>query len=179
MTAKSLAVGATAPDFELPEAFGGTVRLSEVLSRGTALLAFYPSDFGVMCAVELKMLQSLLPRFQALNATVLGISTNSVITHSAWKEHMRFTFPLLSDYYGQVSDSLGVLVGEEIHSGYMLGRCLRAVYIIDRERRVRYFWFTEDHASEPDYDELLEVCSELQLSTAPSPADRTPGTAKP
>jgi peroxiredoxin len=161
LTSKALAIGDTAPDFELPEAFGGTVRLSDVLTRGSALLAFYPSDFGVMCAVELKMLQSLLPRFEELHTTVLGISTNSVVTHSAWKEHMKFTFPLLSDFNGQVSDALGVLLGEEVHTGYMLGRCMRAVYIIDRERKVRYFWVTEDHASEPDYDELLEICSRL------------------
>jgi peroxiredoxin len=158
---KSLAVGETAPDFELPEAYGGTVRLSDLLSRRHALLAFYPSDFGIMCAVELKMLQSLLPRFEERNTTVMGISTNSVVTHSAWKEHMGFTFPLLSDFNGMVSDSLGVLLGEKIHSGYMLGRCMRAVYIIDRDRRVRYFWATEDHASEPDYEELLDTCARL------------------
>jgi peroxiredoxin len=154
-------VGEKAPDFALPEAYGGTVRLSEALSKRNVLLAFYPSDFGVMCSVELKMLQHLLPRFEKLCTTVMGISTNSVFTHAAWKEHMGFTFPLLSDFHGQVSGSLGVFIGEPSDAGYMLGRCMRAVFIIDRHQVVRFFWATEDHASEPDYDLLLEVCAQL------------------
>ncbi|MBI0583354.1 MAG: redoxin domain-containing protein [Methanomassiliicoccus sp.] len=155
------AIGEIAPDFELPEAYGGMVRLSEAAAGGLVLLAFYPSDFGIMCTVEMKMLQSLLPKFEDLHTAVMGISTNSVFTHSAWKGSMKFTFPILSDFDGRVSDSLGVFVGEMAAAGYMLGRCMRAVFIIDRDMVVRYFWVTEDHASEPDYDELLDVCARL------------------
>jgi peroxiredoxin len=53
-----------------------------------------------------------VPRFKELNTAVLGISTNRVITHVACKEHMRFTFPLLSDFDGKVSSFLGVFIGE-------------------------------------------------------------------
>ena len=152
-------VGTRVPEFELPEAFGGTVCLSEVLSRRSVVLVFYPSDWGVMCAVELKMLQGLGPKFEEATAQVVGISTNSVFCHSAWKLHMNFTFPLLSDFDGRVSATYGVLVGEE---GYMMGRSMRSVFIVDRERVLRYRWVTYDNASEPDYDRLLEVCSHLE-----------------
>jgi peroxiredoxin len=47
-------VGEVVPDFVLPEAFGGTVRLSDLLRQGHVLLAFYPSDFEVICSVELR-----------------------------------------------------------------------------------------------------------------------------
>ncbi len=151
-------VGARAPEFELPEAYGGTVRLSEALARRSVVLVFYPSDWGVMCAVELRMLQGLGPKFEEVGAQVVAISTNSVFCHSAWKIHMKFTFPLLADFDGQVSDSYGVLVGEE---GYMMGRSMRAVFIVDREGIVRYRWVTYDNASEPDYEQLLDVCSLL------------------
>jgi peroxiredoxin len=103
----------------------------------------------------------MLFRFQERGTTVVGRSTNSVITHSAWKEHMGFTFPLLSDHDGRMSDSLGVFVGEATEKGYMLGRCLRAVAIVDRHFFLRFFWTTQDHASEPDYDLLLDACSLL------------------
>jgi alkyl hydroperoxide reductase subunit AhpC len=46
-----------------------------------------------MRSVELKMLQELVPRFKELSTAVLGISTNDVITHAAWKLHIQFTFP--------------------------------------------------------------------------------------
>jgi peroxiredoxin len=154
-------VGEVIPDFVLPEAFGGTVRLSDLLRQGHALLAFYPSDFGVMCSVEMRALQGKLPQFHERGTTVVGISTNSVVTHSAWKEHMGFTIPRLSDYDGKVSDSLGVFVVEAPEQEYMLGRCLRAVAIVDHRHILRFFWVTEDHASEPDYDLLLDACSLL------------------
>ena len=33
-----------------------------------------------------------MPRFKELSTAVLGISTNGMITHAAWKEQMQFTF---------------------------------------------------------------------------------------
>ena len=156
--ARGPAVGEIVPDFELPEAYGGKVRLSDVLARDTALIAFYPSDFGAMCAVEMKALQNLNVQFREQRTQVLGVSTNSAFVHSAWKSHLNLPFPLLADFDGKMSDRYGVLVREE---GYMLGRCKRGVFIIDRGGVLRYKWITEDHASEPDYDELLAVCSEL------------------
>jgi peroxiredoxin len=39
-----IAVGATAPEFELVASDGKTYRLSEVLQRHLALLVFYPGD---------------------------------------------------------------------------------------------------------------------------------------
>lgn len=39
-----IAVGAVAPEFELPASDGRTYRLSEVLTRHLALLVFYPGN---------------------------------------------------------------------------------------------------------------------------------------
>ncbi len=39
-----IAVGAEAPDFELPASDGKTYRLSEVLQRQLGLLVFYPGN---------------------------------------------------------------------------------------------------------------------------------------
>ena len=39
-----IAVGETAPDFELAGSDGASHRLSEVLRRGRALLIFYPGN---------------------------------------------------------------------------------------------------------------------------------------
>jgi peroxiredoxin len=47
MTAKApLPVGANAPEFALRQTFERTVRLSELVARGPAVLAFYVFDFG-------------------------------------------------------------------------------------------------------------------------------------
>ena len=170
-------VGERAPDFELPEAYGGAVRLSEVLPRATAVVAFYPSDWGAMCAVEMRMLKYIHPQLRALGAEVLAISTNSTFCQSAWRMHMDLPFPLLSDFHGRVSSTYGVLVGDE---SYMHGRSKRSVFVVDRSGILRYQWITEDPAIEPDYDVLLEVCQELlseEAASSPAPAGRTPGSS--
>lgn len=153
-------VGERAPEFELPEAYGGSLRLSELMGRGTSVLVFYNGDFGIICSVEMKQLQRMQGDFRKAGAEIVGICTNSRPVHSAWKEHMDLEFPLLSDFDGRVSDDYGVLIGEQ---GYLRGRSRRSVFIVDRMGVVRYVWisYEESQTEEPDYDELLDACARL------------------
>lgn len=170
--------GTRAPEFTLPEAYGAEVRLSEVLSGSHALINFFPSDWGAICTLNIKTLNTLYPKFRELGVEVMAISTNSTFCHSAWKMHLGVEYPILADFDGRVSGSYGVLVGEE---GYMMGRSKRSVFIIDRRGVVRYKWVTEDPAIEPDYDLLIETCSRLGggLSLGPAQAGRTPESSNP
>lgn len=43
---QALELGARAPDFELRHTFERTVRLSDLLTSGPVVLAFYVFDFG-------------------------------------------------------------------------------------------------------------------------------------
>ena len=43
--AEPLAVGTTAPDFDLEATGGGRVKLSALLAQGPVALFFYPGDF--------------------------------------------------------------------------------------------------------------------------------------
>jgi peroxiredoxin len=169
-------VGDRAPDFELPEAYGGSIRLCELVQRGSAILVFYSGDFGIICSVQMKQLQRMYDGFRQAQAEIVGIATNSQFVHSAWKCHLDLPFPLLSDFDGRVSDAYGVLMGEE---GYLKGRSRRSVFIVDRQGVVRYAWVSYDtsQAEEPDYDELLKVCQDLCPVSERAPADRTPGSS--
>jgi peroxiredoxin len=170
-------VGDPAPEFELPEAYGGSVRLSELKAGGSAVLVFYNGDFGIICSVEMKQFQRMLNDFSAAGARVAGICTNSLMVHSAWKEHMGLDIPLLSDFDGKVSDSYGMLLGGQ---GYLNGRSRRSVFIVDREGVIRYIWicYDDSQAEEPDYDELLGCCQAIGV-TARAPAGRTPESSMP
>lgn len=170
----SASVGEPAPPFELPEAYGGRFVLLDLLRDKIAVLAFYPSPFGMMCGVELKHLKTMYGEFRAAGAEVVGLATNSVPVMSAWRERLELPFPQLSDIDGSVSSSYGLLLGKE---GYLGGRCNRAVIIVDRDGIVRYRWIAGDviQAEEPDYDEILEVCRSIAagLMASPSPAGST------
>ncbi len=52
--------GDLAPDFSLPEASGDLVVLHDELSKGPAILAFYPTDWGIVCTLEMKAFKTLV-----------------------------------------------------------------------------------------------------------------------
>jgi len=168
--------GDPAPAFELPEAYGGHVALHQVLRRCNAVLAFYPSPFGMMCTVEMRQLKAMYGDFVRAGAEVLGISTNSPPVMSAWRERLDLPFPQLSDFDGRTSAAYAVLAGEE---GALRGRCNRAVFVVDRTGIIRYRWVASDiiQAEEPDYDEVLAACravaEDLTSPASPAPADST------
>jgi peroxiredoxin len=147
-------VGTEAPNFQLPEASEDIISLKEELKKGIVVLIFYPSDFGMMCAVELIVFRDRLKQFQDAGGRLLAICTNSTFCHRAFKEHLRLPFPILSDFDGKVSSMFGVLAGEE---GYLRGRSERAVIVIDPKGIIRFKWMAPDAAMEPDYDELLSL----------------------
>jgi peroxiredoxin len=174
---EALAVGDLAPDFDLPEAYGGSLRLSDLRAGGSVVLVFYNGDFGIICSVEMKQFQRMRGDFTAAGARIAGICTNSRMVHSAWKEHMGLQIPLLSDFDGSVSDAYGMLIGGQ---GYLNGRSRRSVFIVDREGVIRYIWvcYDDSQAEEPDYDELLNCCQDIEVKER-APADRTPESPMP
>jgi peroxiredoxin len=78
-------------------------------------------------------LQDNLPRFEELNAQVLGISVDSVFSHRAYAEQLGVTFPLLADFHpkGEVVKTYGLWRDE-------WGNSKRAIIILDKEGIVRH-----------------------------------------
>jgi peroxiredoxin len=144
-------VGAKAPDFSLPEDINNSLSLSDLVRSKPVLILFYPSDFGMICSIEMKTIQHMLHEFEP-KCHVIGISTNSVRSHGDWSIGLDIHFPLLSDLDGHVCREWGVLVENE---GYMNGRAYRTVFLVDGEMIVRYKWVPDDPSYEPDYDRLL------------------------
>lgn len=155
---KNLEVGELVPDFELPEASTDTIRLSDVYSSHTTVLAFYQSDFGMMCTVEFMKLTEMYPQFKDLGVQILGISTNSMFTHAGWKSRIMIPFPLLADFDASVTELYGVLEGD---IGYLEGRSKRAIFVINKRGILVYKWVTDNPALEPDYDKILTVCKNM------------------
>jgi alkyl hydroperoxide reductase subunit AhpC len=87
-------------------------------------------------------------RFRALDAQVVGVSTDSRHANAAWAEKLGgISYPLLSDFYphGAVAESYGVL--------HPKGMAERAIVVIDKDGIVRYI----------DVHELLEVPDDAVL----------------
>ncbi|OPY33217.1 MAG: putative peroxiredoxin [Methanomassiliicoccales archaeon PtaU1.Bin124] len=164
LTGRRPEIGTEVADFELPDDTGKNVRLSELLNGGPVLLLFYPTDFGMLCSIEMGAIRDNLHRFEEMGIQVVGLSTNTTYSHAAWKGNMRIQFPLLSDVKGIVALRLGMMCPED---SWLKGRTCRAALLIDKERRITMAWVPPDTHQVPEVDELLQECRRALGLTIP------------
>ncbi len=102
-----LQTGATAPDFSLPSQEDTSVSLSQYKGKWVVLY-FYPKDMTTGCTIEAHNFQRDLPKYDALNAVVLGVSLDTVESHKTFCTKDSLTFKLLADPDHKVIDAYGV-----------------------------------------------------------------------
>jgi alkyl hydroperoxide reductase subunit AhpC len=100
-------------------------------------------------------------KFAALDAQVLDISTDSILSHIAWqkKEIGTMHLPMCADFYphGEVTQAFGILrEGPPIP-----GICERAVFIVDKSGKI-VFAKVYPLDQTPNHEELLETLRKLR-----------------
>lgn len=88
--------GDSAPDFTLPGSSGSKVRLSSLKGKNVVLY-FYPEDDTSGCTKEACAFRDNLPKFNNLDATILGVSKDSLDSHGKFIQKYGLNFTLLSD----------------------------------------------------------------------------------
>lgn len=79
----ALKPGDQAPDFTTQASLGGkvfTFTLSEALKKGPVVLYFYPAAFTPGCTVEAHDFAEAIGKYQALGASVIGVSHDDIET---------------------------------------------------------------------------------------------------
>lgn len=89
--------------------------------------------------------------FEALDATVIGISTDMPYALDAFSEENGLEYPLASDFNRSIIDDYGVKIDE--FAG-LEGVAERSVFVLDSEGVVRWKWVGENAADLPDVDEV-------------------------
>jgi peroxiredoxin len=151
-------IGTKAPDFTLMDQDRKPVTLSQLLSRGPVVLAFFPAAFSSVCQKEMCTFRDSIGTLAGQNAQVLGISTDTFFTLKAWADQQRFGFPLLSDYNKEVIRAYDVVNPEMIG---LKDIAKRSVFVIDPEGVVRHREVLEDARNEPDYDKVRATLAAL------------------
>jgi thioredoxin-dependent peroxiredoxin len=119
-------VGDLAPDFALLGT-DGPFRLSE--HRGApVVLLFYPGDFTPVCTRQFSSYADDAGELARIDATVVGISSQDLVSHEDFRAAHDIPVPLLADTDRAVAKAYGV-------SAPVLGT-RRAVFVIDADGRV-------------------------------------------
>ena len=142
-------VGDTAPDFELPDDSGGTVKLSDQLAKGPVVLFFYPKAMTPGCTKESCHFRDLKGEFEAVGAQRIGISADNVAKQHQFSDKHGFDFPLVSDTNRSVARAYGVK-----RAALPINK--RVTFVIDTDRKVLDVISSETNMDK-HADEALEV----------------------
>ena len=125
---------------KLPLALSGgeTVKLSDYAGQWLTLY-FYPKDSTPGCTTEGIDFNALLPKFKKLNATVLGVSRDSVKSHDNFCAKQGFKFPLVSDADEALCKAFDVIHEKNMYGRKVLG-VVRSTFLISPESRIAQEW---------------------------------------
>lgn len=174
---RALGEGDTAPDFELPNAVGYPVGLSELLNSGPVILSFYRGQWCPFCNLELQALQRAMGDVETAGASLVAVSPNTPDTTLTTVEKHALTFPVLSDNDNLVAKQFNLvyeMTPENIENYREKGRDipamngtakwelpLPATYVIDRERVIRYAFVDTNHRVRAEPAEVVAVAARL------------------
>jgi len=146
-------VGDKAPDFSLLDERGLPVSLKDYLGSKVVVLYFYPKDFTSGCTAEACSFRDNYKPYQDKGAIVIGVSVDSVESHSKFSEKYNLPFPILSDSSKEVARAYGVL-----GIGGFLAK--RVTFIINKEGKITHI-FPKVNVKQHN-EEILKTLEELQ-----------------
>jgi len=156
-----LRVGQRVPDFALTDQTGKERKLSEFTAKGNVVLAFFPFAFSGTCTAEMCAFRDGMNKFNALQASVVGVSVDSVYTLKVFAQTYGLEFPLLSDFNKKVVRVYDVFHDPWVAYGYK-GVAKRSVFLLDRKGILRYRWVTDVPSEEPPYPEVTDALRKLE-----------------
>lgn len=133
-----LKVGDPAPEFNLPTSETETVALKDFRGKNV-ILYFYPKDDTTGCTAEALAFTSLLPRFEAAGAVVIGISPDSVSKHAKFSAKHSLSVTLASDEDHKVATAYGVWKEKSMYGRTYMGM-ERATFLIGKGGNLRAIW---------------------------------------
>jgi peroxiredoxin Q/BCP len=156
--AAEIAVGSKAPNFTLPSQEETPVSLSAYKGKWVVLY-FYPKDMSSGCTIEAHNFQRDLPKYDALNAVVLGVSLDTVESHKTFCSKDSLTFKLLADPDHKVIDAYGIPMGTRPakDGAPAMSFAKRETVLISPKGKVVKVWTDVQPANHSD-----EVLAELQ-----------------
>jgi thioredoxin-dependent peroxiredoxin len=140
------AVGTSAPNFTLPNQENQPISLNDYKGKWVVLY-FYPKDQTSGCSMEAHNFQRDLPKYEAANAVVLGVSLDTVESHKTWCTKDGFSFKMLADPEHKVVDLYGVPVKTFTTQAGPMTVAMRDTFLISPDGKIVKTWEVKDIAN--------------------------------
>ena len=127
-------IAAKAPDFNLPASTGKNIALKDLKGKNVVVY-FYPKDDTPGCTVEACGLRDSYNEIEKLNAVILGVSPDDVISHGKFIGKFQLPFPLLADEDKKMAQDYGVWVEKSMYGKKYFG-IARTTFIIDKNGNI-------------------------------------------
>lgn len=125
-----LEAGIKAPDFKLKDKDGNEVSLSDFKNK-KVVVYFYPRDNTPGCTKQACAFRDNYEEFQNKDVVVIGISKDSVKSHSNFAQKHELPFILLSDPELEAIQAYDVWQEKKLYGKVSMG-VVRTTYIIDK-----------------------------------------------
>jgi peroxiredoxin Q/BCP len=133
-----LNIGDIAPGFCLPDKDKKMVCLKDFKEK-YVILYFYPKDNTPGCTTEAIGFTNILPEFQKLDATVIGVSPDSPESHAKFSEKKNLKVKLLSDENLDVLKAYGAWGKKKFRGKEYIG-VIRSTFLIDPYGKIAHIW---------------------------------------
>jgi peroxiredoxin len=176
----ALQVGAKAPEFSLPDAYGKAVNSADLLKSGPVIVTFYRGSWCPYCNLTLHELQQSLTAFEAEGATLVAISPEQPDLELETVKQHGLLFPVLSDHGLKVAKEFGVVydltpeldslmtgfgVDMAAHNGAAKPELpLGATYVIDQQGIIRYAFLSVDYTKRAEPADILAALRRIKKS---------------
>ncbi|HEY1679769.1 MAG TPA: peroxiredoxin-like family protein [Candidatus Sulfotelmatobacter sp.] len=181
LAAKILPVGAKAPQFELQDHDGKTVRSLDLLARGKLVLCFIRGRWCPFCVGQMEAMNLIVPEIERAGASFAAISPQTVKQSYFMHDQHKLRFPLLSDAGNKVARQFGLSYRVPAQQEAVYRRAfvnlpftngdeswelpIPAIYIIDRDGTILYASANEDYTERPEPAEIVALLNPNDLSS--------------
>lgn len=170
--ASALKVGDHAPDFELPDARGGTMSLKTMLAKGPVVLTWYRGGWCPYCNLQLQAYQEALQEMEGVGGQLVAISPQTPEYSLSTAEKDELSFAVVSDAGNKVAKMYGVAyklpdkIGTSLEQGVGLSKRngdtsmelpLAVTYVIATDGTIKYAYVDADYRKRAEPEEIVSA----------------------
>lgn len=171
IVASVLPAGAKAPEFELPDHNGHTIRSADVLSHRSLVLCFIRGRWCPFCVGQIEAMNQVLPTIETTGASLIAISPQTVKQSYFMHDQHKLRFPLLSDAGNNLARQFGLTYRVPPAQEAVYRRAfvnlpftngdeswelpIPATYIVDPDGMILYVSANEDYTERPEPSDII------------------------